>query len=528
MLPKRVGTNRLVGPLWAYPDRLMFPAAAAEAADATQFPTKESKKLEYFASAPNLLAYSNSPSFWWVGTVNYLNYWVLPRLDRLKEYGWQIFYELGDLPGFVNAALTTAPCFLAALQGALDEVLSGRVAVDDIEKMSLGPLGSFWNLDTGLGLRISKVESDTPKEVITKLKFGHVVDLVNRTPIGCNHDSGYIAHMKNTNYPDNPKSAEMPGQKIEKGAEFDDLSKVKDPGAGKYLDRIRLRNATSHLPSGGPVSGFFKCSSKDAVPKGTAPTDRAANGSSNTFKLCEVRPRLNIIIETAIADIRQGKEDLAFYLLNDNLTKRDDAVYFNDGEEHIAQNWLKGKLKSRTGATHAVRHLDFVPVIGGIPTVTRDGLDVARLGNLRLCNFHTQVLMNLGKDSTKPAGNQWVDFVDPKSTGDALGRNFAVATGRIEVLKPNGDGRFWADGDFDCYKRTLSPTEHVFFSLAVLVADCRKDPPEIYEQFSQAPVTQEQLPDIVKIDSVNFLKIVLFYKLYSEGAVQLDECYIDN
>lgn len=103
------------------------------------------------------------------------------------------------------------------------------------------------------------------------------------------------------------------------------------------------------------------------------------------------------------------------------------------------------------------------------------------------------------------------------------GCNFAIGTGRHDVLTPISDGRFWADSDFTRYS-DLFPTEHTFFTLYALV----KTSKGCFDIFSKNPVTEDQLKDLKRIDCEGFVKIVLFYVLGNDGAAQISECYIDG
>ena len=45
---------------------------------------------------------------------------------------------------------------------------------------------------------------------------------------------------------------------------------------------------------------------------------------------------------------------------------------------------------------------------------------------------------------------------------------------------------------------------------------------------TREPVTKNQLKEIARIETLGFVKIVLFYELTAQGASQLKECLVDG
>jgi len=132
----------------------------------------ERSKLNYFTSQTN--DYSEEPVTW-----NYLTYFVCPDLAKVQKCGAD-FYDPRALVEFVLSARGVASAFVGELTDAYASAAKPKdrkSTVDHPDKVKLGRLGNFWNLDTGLGLRVQHLGKATPEEAVTRLDFVHVLDL---------------------------------------------------------------------------------------------------------------------------------------------------------------------------------------------------------------------------------------------------------------------------------------------------------------------------------------------------------------
>jgi hypothetical protein len=196
-----------------------------------------------------------------------------------------------------------------------------------------------------------------------------------------------------------------------------------------------------------------------------------------------------------------AKEELGFYLYGDDSMK---CVRY---KEHQAKHWLADKK-----------------------TTVQD-FDYSNKSHYRnLLRFKTNLLLNFenGKDiQRKISPGEWNNTINYQSHKKHYSRNYAIATGRRHVLHPDGDGQFWADKDFTYYKN-LSPTEHIFFSIYLLV----RTPDGVFDMLSKEKVAKKELENLKKIDCLGFVKIVLFYTLDPNAdqkyGAMLNECYIDG
>jgi hypothetical protein len=146
----------------AYPPGDVFAQATAEATTEQMSDTfnggrNESNKLKTFCSRINLGDDFNS--------FNFQIYFMCPRLDRLRQYGPNMFWETAALPPFMKTATEVSSQFAKAFTDYAKSNAS-----------SIGVLEGFWNLDTGLGLQIQNVDSKCEKEVRTRIKFPHVTE----------------------------------------------------------------------------------------------------------------------------------------------------------------------------------------------------------------------------------------------------------------------------------------------------------------------------------------------------------------
>ncbi len=455
----------------------------------------ERRKLAYFRSDNN--RDTNGCSF------NYLNYYVCPNLERTKKYGNHVFYHLNAFESFINAATLVSRIFLKRFQ----------VSVTKMDDTDVGSVDHFWNLDTGLGLKVSKVAADSAKEAITELDFVHICDFLKTAAITYR---GYTADLKcmsksgspkvksfdTISYPSPPKRA---FETYAAKQAFNNINDVFEESGKKkaYLDKIKLKNRVS-LESLVTLDTFFKPAKQTSVKHQLAETARTKE--TNKLVVADQKHRLTLRLKTAIVPFRQT-DRLGFYLLGDAKKNVGDSVKFKEGKQ---KEWLKDS------GTHAL-----------------DVLQAHTGRSDKLAPFPAHFLINFENDKNlkrKIAKGEWNNVVQYEAEGGGYlthkahyGRNFSVSTGRQNVLTPDGDGNFWADKDFK-YFRDMSPTEHIFFSLYLLV---RTDQ-GCFDMISKQKVSQKDLETIKKIDCLGFVKIVLFYVLDKNGVSQVEAGYVDG
>ena len=454
----------------------------------------ENKKLYYFASKNN--QDTNVTGF------NYLNYYVCPNLERLKKYGVYVFYHFDALKPFVDSAVTVGQRFLSKL----------RTAIDSGDVLDIGPIDHFWNLDTGLGLKVNHIISDTPKEVITQLNFVHITDFIKDAQIKY---SGYKPNLdcmfggkgrpkdKKATFKGTPSEEVCAFKTYEQSTPFDTLYDVEEeefPEEVRYVQEIQLKNPDPYVVDMA-LDNFF-----DPVKKAENVALPAATTSSkeeNKIQSRYIYNRLSLRIDTAIPHFctPDNEEMLGFYLLGDSTM---DSVQYAEGRQ---KEWLQDKQTKVHVFEKSVKS-----------------------NELRLCPFKSFLLLNLENDKNVTRHitcGHWNNVINYKAHEAHYSRNYAIATGRRHVLHFDGDGQFWADKDF-VYYTNVSPTEHIFFSLYLLVRT--KD--GCFDMLSKKKVQKKELDTIKKIDCLGFVKIVLFYTLdkveQHYAAAQLDECYVDG
>jgi hypothetical protein len=449
--------------------------AGAEANDAQmnrpKFPPKtEAQKLAFFSSARNQ---DMDPT-----SFNFLTFKVCPNVERTRLYARDVFYDNAALGPFVNAGIAAAGTFLGELSNAYE---SGKV--NDLDK-----LRRFWNLDTGLGLRVKKATSDTDRESIALLDFVHVFDELGTGGLAYTRREPYLAPTRGDDKkPTQKKSIQYKFteahafQTYAHDPPFEDIESVYEDSDSKYLERI-------------PVGSQAPTSSK------SEPLWTSSIKAENKLVCRSIKKRLTLCFRAAIADLKVGgqgekHEELALFFLGDNAGKPGKPA---TGE---TREWL---------AKHS-KILDY-----------RDKPNEIGSG---LQSFTTRLLVNLEKEKVQDrliAKGAWNNVVPYDKNMGSYGRNFAISTGRRFVLHPTDGGGFNPFTDF-AYYNNVSPTEHVFFTLYPLV----KDGSAYYDAFSKTPFTSAQVEDLKKIDGCGTVKIVLIYESRADGALDLSKCFID-
>jgi len=427
----------------------------------------ERKKLKFFSSAEN--DKDDHSSF------NFLTFFICPNVQRTKAFGFNVFYHLPALQPFLRSAVAAAGKFVGALSSAYE---SGK-------PRDIGPLGYFWNLDTGLGLRITPGESDTDRECITELNFVHVFDMKGVPGL----DVEVPAYVREEPYKDGrpeiafgaPKGPPVYPTYLP-AKPFDSILSVQETREDAYLEQIKLVEV-SRTPD--LASMVATC--------GIRPV--------NVRVSSQIAQRLNLRCKIAIADFRAISrevpgEELAMFFMGDKNGPP------GPGVSDETRDWLADNS--------AV--LEFRPK----PSFTRSALQ----------HFVTHILVNTDRseDAVRKIGRcDWNNVVPYKKTTVAHGRNFAISTGRRFVLRSRSGGAFEPLSDFECYT-DISPTEHVFFTLHALAL---KDG-EYYDLLSKEIVDVGELAKLKRIDETGVVKIVLLYKFAVDGSLLLTHSYVDG
>lgn len=486
----------------AYPSDDIFQAAIDEA-ESGQMKTKgvfsEKNKLRFFST--ELIGgskfYSN----------NYLTYYACPNLDKVKQYANNVFFDLGALRNFIESAVGVANKFVSDLRSACSE------CDDSTGTPHIGSLANFWNLDTGLGLRIERGYSGTAKEVITSLNFIHITDYLHGVPLACIKNRDYLSGTDlDYENPDGGKGSFTaafptypPNQMPEK------LTDIKEDDPKQYLSRLCVWDEQDASSTAFTIRNFFKKkdSSEQNTPPQLAPSKNTK--AKTTLSLAHIKTRLTLQVDTSIIALGLD-DDVAFYLHSDSANGIDGSVNQGKKKEAPITDWYN---------EHKDNCLDFI--------CTKNDVNTDRLteDNWRR-RFRSYVLLNLEeeKKATRQLGGKsgpWNNVIKYDEHKQYYGRNFVLATGRNDVLKPVGSGNFMTETNFD-YFRNPSPTEQIFFTLFILV----RNGDRVYDAISKAEVTADKLKELKKIDCLGFVKIVLFYAMTPGGAVQIDEAYVDG
>lgn len=486
----------------AYPKELVYSEMTKEATskqmtDPDGAGYNEKRKLQFFSSDMNKGSSAMGH--------NYLCYYACPGLGRLRKYGNNVFYHLDALKPFLDSSIKVARIFAGDLlraMGAKDE-------------NNLGSVDHFWNLDTGLGLEVNEVRSSTTHEVITRLNFINIADFMKHSRVADKLKySKYVFKGRKSRSFKNPTN-KIPEFKTYVGGPFKDLNSVNEADDAKtndkYLERINLNQSVGQAADQIKISNFFTDMKKTAkLPKTAA--SKNAGTSENKLTHGWIGHRLTLQVETSIAEF--NKSPVGFYFMRDSTNKIGDAVSW---AENRAVKWIKD------AKTKAVDFVDTEDKGMKSRFKRRDGL----------CVFRSHLLLNLEseEDKKKPgasatrevAKDKWNNVVEHSKHKSSYSRNYAIGLGRKNVLWPIGNDVFAPNKDFDYY-RNISPTEHVFFCLYLVV----NNNGVCYDLLSHEKVDEAKLKKMKRIDCLDFMKIVLFYVLDAKGATMLDECFIDG
>ena len=489
----------------AYPEDLLFKGAIDEA-DTRQM-TKyamykahdECGKLRFFSTELNESA-DNCGN-------NYLTYYTCPNLVNVRLYANDAFVHLEALIEFINRAEEVGKRFFRDFKAAIAISKAGNKGEEQ-----LGIITKCWNLDTGLGLEIESIESEADQEVITRIHFKHITDELNTT-INYSRDETYIKGKASLNY-SNPD--EKPVFDTYEQKPVGVVTDIEESDAKKYIRSLKIKGPIQKATKVG-IENFFE----DAVVKRKTPKlvkTEKAGVAQNQAQVLDIKNRLSLMFSTSVIKFGEQVDDVCFYMMGDKRKKISEAIPY---EDHQASNWLKGKKMSGLDWLYGNDpvYLDYMLASSG------------KAGERQHCDgnryhFDSYVLLNLERDKEQKrelVKGKWNNVVEYSAHKDHYSRNYAVCTGRKHVLKPSGSGNFDPLTKYQFYEN-VSPTEQIFISLYTLVRD--KD--GVYDAVSKEPVSREALKELKKISCLGFMKIILFYLIDDNGAVQVDECLIDG
>jgi len=493
VVDKEKGAYREAALSGAFADKAVDEADSPQMKDASEN-RGEWHKLEHFSSANNLLV-DNPTNF------NFLTFKVCPDVERTRTFARNVFYDYSALQPFLHTAVNAARKFLGELSRAYD---SGDVD-------ALIKLRGFWNLDTGLGLKVRQVSSDTNRESITELDFVHVFEQLHTGAPGYKRREPYLAPWREGSVLGELSAVfggEEPVHKIRKNhttyefseaqvfktyahaAPFDDIQSVYEKHADQFLERI-------------PVAHDSRVAAKGHV----VPT--ATLTEENVLEMRMIRNRLTLCCRASIADLKSPNanhkdahcEDLALFFLGDNAGKPGEPATGETSE------WLAAKSQVLDYRTKPVA------MNWGVQT------------------FATRILVNSERETADDAAaakreiakGVWNNLVSYSDHQGHYGRNFAISTGRKHVLVSTEGGTFGPYSKLAYYKN-ISPTEHVFFTLYPLV----REGGDYWDIFSKEDVPRGQLADLKKISGCGTVKIVLIYERTCDKSLNLREAYIDG
>jgi hypothetical protein len=429
----------------------------------------EWQKLFFFSSGRNLGI--DSTSF------NFLTFKVCPNVEQTRRFAGNVFYDYEALGPFIRKAVAGAQIFLGELSTAYDERQVG----------SLKKLRRFWNLDTGLGLRVFQRAADTNRESITDLKFVHVFEELGGGTTGYKRRLPYLSGRASKDYPFAKAQA---FETYPAAAPFKDIDSVYEERNDAYLERIALESPSNTVANAEMVA-------------------TSTINDENVLVSRELRHRVTLCFRASIADLRSPAatqkddrcENLALFLLGDKAGQPGEAA---SGE---TRKWLAKES----------RVLDYRTT----PRDMKRGLQ--RFATWILANGEKEDAGKARAATREIAKGAWNNVVPYSKHEGHYGRNFAIGTGRKFVLYSSGGGAFDPVNKLGYYTN-ISPTEHVFFTLYPLV----REGGDYWDIFSKEDVPGGQLAELRKISSCGTVKIVLIYQRDGDLGLRLCEAYIDG
>lgn len=478
----------------AYPSGDLFAEAIAEKTSAQMNDVlngglSEGNKLRTFSSRVNM-----GDGF---SSFNFQAYFMCPDLQRLKEYGPTVFWEPKALPDFIRTATQVAAKFAAAYMDFADGW------ADDIDV-----LANFWNLDTGLGLQVQNVSTQSSRETRTRLKFVHVTE-ATRTRIEHDRKNEHLDRKKKHATYDIPGrykyERSAPAFDVHVGGPFADSQDIHEPASSRYLRALVTEGEVGPRMSSLSLDEFFARPGTRRPPRSVpVPTDGVRVGTKVVAPR-RIASRLSLEFEAAIAQLG-GRDVTGFALYGDRQGKTAEP---QKQEEHACKEWLDAEV------SQCLRVIE----PGAAADVRAERGLVFYTGRV-FANFDPA---SAPFTSRQTGPGRWNNVVDPQEVTKYCGKNFAVATLRTNVLKQTGDGRFWADKDFRVFT-DLTPTEQIFFTLFPIVSTYDG----CYDLFTKATVSRGDFEAMRKIRCLGFVPIVLLYAEEHDGYAQLQRCYVDG
>lgn len=489
----------------AYPSAAVFDEAVSEKTtpqmqDILNGGQNEGNKLRTFSSRVNLGDGFSSFNF----QVNLM----CPNLERLREYRPNVFWEPKALPPFIEAATGVAKSFARAYTNF----------ADDPDVTGIGVLDNFWNLDTGLGIRVENVRSESTYETRTRIKFLHVTE-ETKTTIGHSRENEHIraehpAKKEPAKY-DLPGRYRQPQTPIFSTVDGDSVPSSEDiheRDSSSYLRTLKTQNEVGLVTQSLTDDQFFNLPGSPRPIRGAlVPTNGIATGTKVVVPR-KIASRLSLELEASIVQLG-AKDATGFALYGDRAGS---SATPQEQVEHACEKWIDAEV------SQCLRFIE-----QGAPADARVKKDRIHYTGRLFANFNHDTAPFGGR---KTAQGKWNNLIDPVDVADYCGKNFAVATLRKNVLSQNGSGRFWPTSstliasDFGVFT-DLAPTEQVFVTLFPIVSTHENG---CYDVFSHKSVSRSDLDKLRKIRCVGFVPIVLLFIETSGGFAQLDRAYVDG
>ena len=479
----------------------------------------EVKKLGYFTSAMN--DGGQTPY-----SLNYLTFVVCPNLERTARFGVNVIFDSLALPRYVDNAIQLARAFFANLKAAYQGVDRTSHVLDDV---SLGGLGRFWNLDTGVGLQVRCDGASVPSEVVTTLDFVHVLDGdaagkldYRRPPRGEGHLGRHT------------REATFGGSATElfplRGAKrFAGWADVEETDTDKYLPRIEVGTPPARSLARPPADlDDFLFDGQAVTGSGRELAATGGAGKSTTVEARKMAKRLTLVLRIRLPRIGATPEELAISIYNDAPgapAPHAETTAAGDSKE-ITEEWLVGADPLKADSARVKAGIRLAHYQLGTPAGSyrsSGGTDMQQFRAELLANFEPQpiaprVIEKGAWNNVVPAGG--------------LGRTFAIATCRKWVLHATrmADQPFapWVSGSTSPQLelfRDPSPTEQIFFTLFLLA---KQPDGKVWDLLGQREVSRSDMVTIRRIDAAGFVKVILYYVVGRDGVSQLETAHIDG
>jgi hypothetical protein len=459
----------------------------------------ELNKVAFFSSERNAGAGGTSN--------NYLTYIVCPSLDQVRQYGRDVFYDLASLKTLFSTAVNQATVFL------------GEVADHLTSRTRLSSVGRFWNLDTGLGLRVIRGAASTPSEAVVRIELAHVLDRRSGgatqkldAPLG----NGYLGKIRRKTRWQAGALPEPAFPLAHAERPFASLAAVREP-EGKLLDGIPLADEATPPAAEAklfadpkrPYAEFFKPVAGPATEVNAA--DTAAQRARNEATAVPAAHRLNLELRSFISSF--GADHVGMF------------VQAGPSVETLTYNTRYGESADVEIPKDAKKFLE------GAHFIDRAEEGAPGPGGFFLRRFTSRILANL---ETAEALRKAAELAPDKKTPllsipsatykPHYGPTFAISTARRNVLRSTAWSKNFAGAsDFQVYE-DLCPTEQIFLTIVPLVRTAAG----VHNAFTSEAVAEKDMAQLLKIDAVGVVKLVLLLELRPDGACQLNHCLVDG